>query len=378
MKRNVDNAFGSARSVFQPVQQRSRVDLSSYPSTLPPGLGVGQPVMRSIATRVPVHIVWQDFSNNSTALSSLVQKERSDFDRNLIAAKAEELRTAILSGNSETIAAILSDQDASEIALVKDERGRNALFHAIEKNDLVAMDRLFSLSSRSELVMQRHHSGAFPLTLAASKGSTLAVIQILNINVANEQVYPEDQRFNPLLIAASMGHEAVVNILLTSPYGAAMAKGKREDGFNALVVAAYKGREAVVRILLASPYAESLLESKNGFNVVMIAAQNGCEGTLKILLASDYAEVLVKQKNNEGLNALMLAAFKGHLGVVRALLEFGFVEEQINGIYGGRGIIQNTIKRGLSTVAELLRQYETTAKQNEAGGQLIMPTTSDQ
>jgi len=106
----------------------------------------------------------------------------------------------------------------------------------------------------------------------------------------------------------------------------------------------------------------------------MIAAQNGHEGAVRVFLASDYAESLVKQKNNEGLNALMLAAFKNQAAVTCALLEFGFVEEQLFGLYCERSTIHNVIKLGFLPVAEVLIRHGAVATQSKAGGQSTTPT----
>ena len=112
--------------------------------------------------------------------------------------------------------------------------------------------------------------------------------------------------------------------------------------------------------------------------MLMIAAQNGHEGTVRVLLASEYAEALVKQKNHQGLNALMLSAFRNNPTVTKALLEFGFVEEQLAGVYCGRSTIDNVIKLGFSTVAEVLIQYGAVAKSSEARGQSTPPTDPGQ
>lgn len=414
MKRTIENAVGSARSIFQPVPQKSRVEAPSYPSTQPPELGVGQPVMKSIARRVPVYIIHQNFSHSSLAVSTSSQESIASFDQERIAARADVLRLAIQTGNSDVITDILCGQYASEVAVTTDDQGKNALFYAIQKNDMLTTDHLLSLTSCSQLVTQQSKSGMFPLCLAAGMGAVLAVIQILEINVANQHVYPDKMPFNPMVNAAAKGYEAVIKILLESPYGAALAQGKTKEGFNALAMAAWhghagvvktllastqaaelvksspdkqvnamsvaaeKGHESVVNILLASPYAAELLQGRDGFNALMVAAHSGHEGVVKVLLASDFGQALVKQRNYDGLNALMLAAFRNKAVVTCALLEFGFVEEQLAGIYCERSTIDNVIKRGFFTVAEVLIRYGAVATRSKVGGQSMMPTDPDQ
>jgi ankyrin repeat protein len=145
-----------------------------------------------------------------------------------------------------------------------------------------------------------------------------------------------------------------------------------------MLAAAGKGHESVVNILLASPYAAAMLQGKNGSNALMVAAQRGHEGVVRVLLASDFGQALVKQRNKDGLNALMFAAFKNQAAVTCTLLEFGFVEEQLAGIYCERSTIDNVIKKGFLTVAEVLLRYGAVATQSKAGDQSITPTDPGQ
>lgn len=424
MKRTLENTIGSARSIFQPVPQKPRVDLPPYSSTLSPGLGVGQPVMKSVAPRAPVYIIFQNFSNGSSAALSPPQEAHSGFDQDHIATKAIELRTAIMASNHEVMYTILNEKIADQSALANDAQGKNALFYAIEKNDLLAMDYLLSLSTRDDMVLQKSEKGMMPLSVAAQNGSVIAVQLLLKLASAKEQIALSlrptmvPNRANPLLQAAGNGHESVVNLLLASDHAEQLVRGKTAGEWNALMLAAYRGHEGVVKALLASehaaeltqgsstqsvntlmvaayqghmsvvnlllqsPLAATLLQARNkdGFNALMIAAQNGHEDVLRVLLSSDCAEVLVKQKNNEGLNALMLSAFRNHSAVTRILLEFGFVEEQLAGIYSGRSTIDNVIKLGFSAVAEVLIQYGAVAtrERSKAGGQSMTPTDPSQ
>ena len=145
-----------------------------------------------------------------------------------------------------------------------------------------------------------------------------------------------------------------------------------------MLAAANKGHESVVNILLASPYADALFQGKNGFNALMVAAQRGHEDVVRVLLTSDYGQALVKQRNKDGLNALMLAAFKNKAAAASALLEFGFVEEQLTGIYCGRSTIDNAIKLGFLTVAEVLIRHGAVTTQSKAGGQSTTSTDPSQ
>lgn len=325
-----------------------------------------------------------------------------------------------MAGNHEVIHTLLNEKIADQSAVATDAQGRNALFYAIAQNDIPTMKSLLSLSSSADLVLQKSENGMMPLSLAARKGLTTAVELLLNFASAKEQIAlslaPTRalDRANPLMQAVNEGHEAVVNLLLASDYAEQLVQGKTAGGWNALMVAAYGGNQAMVKALLASKYAADLVQSstmqnanalmvaaynghlsvvnvllqspfaaallqarnKEGFNALMIAAQNGHEATVRCLLASECAEALVKQKNNEGLNALMLSAFRNHPTVTRILLEFGFVEEQLAGMYSERSTIDNVIKLGFLAVAEVLSQYGAVATRewSKAGDHSMKPS----
>lgn len=422
MKRTLENTFGSTRSLFQPVSQKTRVDASSYPTTVPPGLGSSQPVMRSIASRVPVQIVWQNVADSSSELVPSPQAEPPSSAKNFIEAKAVELRRAILTGNHAVIYAILGGPEASEIALATDVDGQNALFYAIGNNDLLAMDYLLTLPVSGKLVLQKSNQGKVPLSVAAQMGSVVSVQQLLQLDSVKEQISmslsPTNDlsRGNPLIYAIDKGHEAVVKILLASPDAAPLAQGKTTGGFNSLALAAYRGheavvsvllsspfaaelahgsdarsvnalmaatykdREAIVKILLKSPFAEELLQGRNeeGFNVLMIAAQNGSEAVIRVLLTSGYGETLVKAKNCDGVNALLLSVCKGHAATTNALLEFGFVEQQLDVTYQGFNTLAIALGRRHHSVADVLRRYGAAAARGIATVQPVPSFTPRQ
>lgn len=378
---------------------------------------MGQPVMKSIVRRAPVHMIFQNFSNSSSAALSPPPEARSSVDQDHIAAKALELRRAIMASNHEVMYTILNEKIADQSAIATDAEGKNALFYAIVKDDVLAMDCLLSLSTCADLVLQKSDKGMMPLSVAAQAGSVIAVELLLKLASAKQQIalslMPTKalDRANPLLHAAGNGHEAVVKLLMASDHAEQLVRGKTAGEWNALMLAAYRGHENVVNVLLASthaaelihssstqsanalmlaaykgctsvvnvllqsPFAAPLLQarSKDGFNALMIAAQNNHDDTVRCLLASDCAEALVKQKNNEGLNALMLSAFRNHSIVTRTLLDFGFVKEQLAGIYSERSIIDNVIKLGFSEVAEVLIEYGAVAtrERSKADGHAV-------
>jgi ankyrin repeat protein len=409
MKRSLESNFGSGRSRFQPVPQKPRVDMPVSLTPTPSSLGSGQPVMKSVAPRVPVQIVWQSQINDNSAILPSPQEHISS-QQTFVTARGAELRNAILTDNREVTRDILAGYGASRIAMATDVDGQNALFYAIKKQDLRVMNDLLALSDSSKLAMQVSAHGITPLCLAAQLGWVVAVQLLLKMDSAREQILitlsPTKVQekgnalmhaasnghervvsvlldsvhvapllegktmsgFDPLMLAAHRGHEAVVKILLASTYAEDLMQSSNAEGVNALAVAVYKGRAAIVQMLLDSPFATTLLQAKGkeGFNVLMIAAQNGHEAITRMLLASNYAEVLMKETNDEGANALLLSVFKNHPAVTSVLLEFGFVEQQLAVTYKGLSAIDIALHNRHHKVAEVLRRHGAFATRGNA------------
>jgi ankyrin repeat protein len=202
--------------------------------------------MRTIAQRPLIRVVWPSAPDShasvprqlpTAATSTGVANENST--QALIAQKAGELHAAIRADDREVIQDILNGPGASEIAMVADAEGKNALFHAIEKNDLLTQDRLLNLSSSSEMAMQKSKSGLMPLSLAAAKGSVVSVALLLGLGSAKEQVLAsletkEGKKLsNPLALASANGHVQTVKFLLSSSCAEILTKGSRRAGANA-------------------------------------------------------------------------------------------------------------------------------------------------
>ncbi len=290
---------------------------------------------------------------------------RDDATRDLKTAKASELYAAIHEGNVGVIQTILSSPDASDIAAVSDAQGENALFHAIEKRDLLTMEYLLRLPSGPALALQRSHRGLIALNVAVAKGSVVAVKQLLALSSASAQIAasllqaPMQAIPHPLMDAVYRGQEGVVRALLESPHAAPLVAGRDALRSNALLIVAASGHIGMVHAMLESNYAGALAQDSNhlGFNALMAAAVNGHENVVQALLESPHATGLVQGRNHSGCNALMLAALVGHKRMVKALLDYGFVPQQLH--TGGSPVsaLDFALARGHLSVADLLRRH---------------------
>lgn len=373
MKRTFDQSFGSRPSAFQPVQRLAQVNNQTPLVTLPPGVPPGCPVMRSIARQSSIEIVWPRPVNSNAAVvlrslpdSPLPKATHEDSVQSFIAVRADELRAAIREGNRESLQKILNDPAASEIAMTTDERGRNALFHAVEKNNLFAMVCLLSLSAKSELAMQKSVDDLMPLSIAASKGSVVMVQLLLGLGSAKEQISacPPTKHNplggNPVFHAAHNGHASIVRLLLESVFAESVVHAKTYSGADALMHAATRGHEGVVRTLLMSPFADLMSRARNyqGVNALMIAAYYGHDTVVRALLTTPCAVAMVHQKYDHQSTALLLAVSRGQETVAGILLEFGFVSEQLVGKASLLKAFSMARSRGHHGVVSLLCRHD--------------------
>lgn len=125
-----------------------------------------------------------------------------------------------------------------------------------------------------------------------------------------------------LMVAAELGHEAVVDMLLAHADEHGMRQlnlGAADSGDTALMLAAFHGHGAVVERLLAASAAPDV-PSQCGDTALMAAAIAGHDGIVERLLD---AGAVVDSRNALGRTALMFAAVAGHRGTVEVLLRHG-------------------------------------------------------
>lgn len=125
-----------------------------------------------------------------------------------------------------------------------------------------------------------------------------------------------------LMVAAELGHQAVVDMLLVHAEEHGMRQlnlGAADSGDTALMLAAFHGHVAVVERLLAASAATEV-PSQCGDTALMAAAVAGHDGIVERLLD---AGAVVDSRNALGRTALMFAAVAGHRSTVEVLLRRG-------------------------------------------------------
>ena len=155
---------------------------------------------------------------------------------------------------------------------------------------------------------------ATPLILAASKGHTAAVRELLSargidINLA------QDKGGTALFMAAQLGHVDIVNLLLED--GRINVNLATLDECTPLCIAAQHGKEQVVRLLIRRPDIKVDARQFDLATPLFCAAQDSFTGIVELLLRKGAN---VNLPLDDGVTPLIAAAKHGNTDVCRLLL----------------------------------------------------------
>ena len=127
--------------------------------------------------------------------------------------------------------------------------------------------------------------------------------------------------FTPLILAATAGHEKVVQILLDHNADIEAQSERTKD--TPLSLACSGGRFEVVEVLLKK-HANKEHRNVSDYTPLSLAASGGYVNIIKLLLAHG-AEINSRTGSKLGISPLMLAAMNGHTGEKTNVLHFSFV-----------------------------------------------------
>ena len=152
----------------------------------------------------------------------------------------------------------------------------------------------------------------------------------------------DDSGWTPLHIAAHLGNDKIIKLILKKEKSIAYAKNK--EGLSALHIAAVEGNLSVMRELVqACPDIYELLDNR-GQTAIHAAAERGqLIPFLLFRLVPEFKGLmtLVSEQNEEGNTPFYLAAIKGHV------LSFRFME------FAEYDNLNATNKEGFTTMDKL-------------------------
>ncbi|KAH6761979.1 Ankyrin repeat family protein [Perilla frutescens var. hirtella] len=208
---------------------------------------------------------------------------------------------------------------------------------------------------RASLVNEANELGETALYTAAEKGHIEVVKELLKY--ANKETLSKKNRslFDPLHIAASQGHHAIVQVLLDHEPG--LSKTIGPSNATPLITAATRGHSAVVNELLSKDCSLLEISRSNGKNALHLAARQGHVDIVKALLDKDPQ--LARRPDKKGQTALHMAVKGVNSEVVKLLLNADAAIVMLPDKFGNTALHIATRKKRAEIVGLLLRLPDT-------------------
>ncbi|KAF5191642.1 Ankyrin repeat-containing protein itn1 [Thalictrum thalictroides] len=194
------------------------------------------------------------------------------------------------------------------------ELGETALFIAAANGYIDVVIELLKYTDKDG-VSRKNRSGFDALHIAASQGHQ-AVVQVLLQHDPGLSKTLGPSNTTPLISAATRGHTSVVEELLWKDSG--LLEISRSNGKNALHLAARQGHVNIVKALLDKDPQLARRTDKKGQTSLHMAVKGVSAEVVKLLLEADAAIVMLPDKF--GSTALHIATRKKRVEIVNVLL----------------------------------------------------------
>ncbi|XP_076911747.1 ankyrin repeat-containing protein ITN1-like [Bidens hawaiensis] len=256
-----------------------------------------------------------------------------------------ELHLAAQRGDLAAVKQILDDIDSqmvgtlsgadfdAEVAEIRasvvnevNELGETALYTAAEKGHLEVVKELLKYADK-ETITRKSHSEFDTLHIAASHGHD-AVVQLLLDHDPSLCQTKSQRNATPLITAATKGHTAVVKELLSKD--SSLLDITKSNGKNALHFAARSGHVEIVKALLEKDPMLARKTDKKGQTALHMAVKGVSSEVVKLLLEADAAIVMLPDKS--GFTALHVATRKKRAEIVNALLSLPDTSANVNAL----------------------------------------------
>ncbi|CAL7948855.1 unnamed protein product [Xylocopa violacea] len=269
---------------------------------------------RDVEGKTPVHVAIQN--QHSQIISLLLCHPSIDLNKR-DKKGLTPFATALTFRNNKAAQAIL--EKLPKAAEQYDNKGRNFLHTAIQKNDMESI--LFLLSIQVDVNSRVHDvTQTPPLHLAAVSGNEVLVRSLI---LAGARVNDTDANRNTALhAAAKAGHATIVSALLQNNIN---FDAVNADGDNALHVAVREGHISVVRTLLTECTLDAEAVNLKGRNPLHELARCGKDNAATIceLFLECMSQYPVNSADLDGNTPLLIAYMKGNGQLCRTLVKAG-------------------------------------------------------
>lgn len=213
---------------------------------------------------------------------------------------------------------------------------------------------------RASVVNEVNELGQTALYTAAEKGHLEVVKELLKYSDKETITRKDRLEFDTLHIAASQGHDAIVQLLLD--HDPSLCQTRSQGNATPLITAATKGHTAVVKELLSKDRSLLDIARSNGKNALHLAARSGHVEIVKALLDKD--PLLARRTDKKGQTALHMAVKGVSSEVVKLLLEADAAIVMLPDKSGFTALHVATRKKRAEIVNELLSLPDTSANVN--------------
>ncbi len=171
------------------------------------------------------------------------------------------------------------------------------------------------VNAGSDVNMTQNSTGKMAIHFSTERGHYMTSDFLIKSN--SELNHFNHQGYTPLLHAIVGKHYQIVEQLLINRANPNVTKGNSADGYTALMMAAQVGVVESVELLLKYNVDTNIQCAVNGDSALMIASVTNRTDIVELLLKHN---TLVDLKNHIGYTALTFAALRGHVNIVKALV----------------------------------------------------------
>lgn len=273
-------------------------------------------LLGSSDTRARIDEVWR--SGGTTALMLASRSGEVEIVKRLLKASASAEQRSRRGASALSMAAEEGHTNVVTLLLAagaevdqEDDDGYTALGVACENGHTDSVRELLMAKSDPNL----HRKNGWTCLITAAYNGYVPVVRALADGGADPNL-AKDNGYNAAIAAAYNGFDDVVSALLDAK---ADANIPMKNGWSALMVASAQGHPSTVATLCEAGALIDYCRPVNGFNALMAAAATSNDSTCANVLLQHGASIALQDK--QGSDALMHAAWHGHISAVAILLQ---------------------------------------------------------